>query len=61
MIHAYQLNGYNIVLDVYSGSVHTVDELAYDAIRLLDAGIPRQEISAQLCEKYAVIRQAAEA
>ena len=57
MIHAYQLNGYNIVLDVYSGSVHAVDELAYDAIRLLDAGIPRQEISAQLCEKYAVSPQ----
>ena len=28
MIHQYQLNGYNIVLDVYSGSVHAVDELA---------------------------------
>ena len=52
MIHAYQLNGYNIVLDVYSGSVHAVDELAYDAIRLLDAGTPREEISARLCKKY---------
>ena len=29
MIHQYKLNGYNIVLDVYSGSVHAVDELAY--------------------------------
>ena len=28
MIHQYKLNGYNIVLDVYSGSVHAVDELA---------------------------------
>ena len=52
MIHAYQLNGYNIVLDVYSGSVHAVDELAYDAICLLDAGTPREEISARLCKKY---------
>ena len=34
MIHAYQLNGYNIVLDVYSGAVHVVDEVAYDMIRL---------------------------
>ena len=27
MIHQYKLSGYNIVLDVYSGSVHAVDEL----------------------------------
>ena len=26
MVHQYQLNGYNIVLDVCSGSVHVVDE-----------------------------------
>ena len=32
MIHQYQLNGYNIILDVYSGSVHLVDEVAYDMI-----------------------------
>lgn len=29
MIHPYQLNGYNIVLDVNSGAVHVVDELFY--------------------------------
>ena len=27
MIHQYKLSGYNIVLDVYSGSVHAVDVL----------------------------------
>ena len=32
MIHQYKLSGYNIVLDVYSGSVHAVDDVAYDAI-----------------------------
>lgn len=32
MIHQYKNNGYNIVLDVNSGSVHVVDELVYDAI-----------------------------
>ena len=26
MVHQYQLNGYNIVLDTCSGSVHVVDE-----------------------------------
>ena len=32
MIHQYKNNGYNIVLDVNSGSVHVVDDLVYDAI-----------------------------
>jgi len=36
MIHCYKLCGFNIVLDVASGSVHTVDELAYDVIRLYE-------------------------
>ena len=34
MIHKYKLNGYNIVLDVFSGSVHSVDEVAYDIISM---------------------------
>ena len=34
MIHQYKLNGYNIVLDVFSGSVHAVDDVAYDIIEL---------------------------
>ena len=33
MIHCYQLGGLNIVLDIFSGSVHVVDEVAYDIIR----------------------------
>ena len=32
MIHQYKLNGYNIVLDVFSGAVHVVDDAAYDAL-----------------------------
>ncbi len=36
MIHCYKLNGYNIVLDVFSGSVHAVDEVAYDAIEMYE-------------------------
>ena len=35
MIHQYQNNGYRIVLDVYSGAVHVVDELCYDLIAWL--------------------------
>ena len=30
MVHQYQLNGYNIVLDTCSGSVHVVDDVAYN-------------------------------
>jgi uncharacterized protein len=37
-IHAYQNNGYNIVLDVPSGSVHVVDDLMYETIKALDSG-----------------------
>lgn len=36
MIHQYKLNGYNIVLDIPSGSVHVVDEVAYDIIALFE-------------------------
>ena len=37
MIHQYILNGYYIVTDANSASVHTVDEVAYDMIRLADS------------------------
>ena len=36
LVHQYKNNGRNIVLDVNSGSVHVVDDLAYDAIALYD-------------------------
>jgi uncharacterized protein len=38
MIHQYQLNGYNIVLDVCSGAVHVVDEIAYEIIGMFENG-----------------------
>ena len=40
MIHQYRNNGYNIVLDVNSGSVHVVDDLCYDSIACLEAMNP---------------------
>lgn len=36
MIHQYKNNGYDIVLDVNSGSVHVVDDMCYDMIEQLD-------------------------
>ena len=51
MVHRYQLGGYNIVLDICSGSVHVVDEVAYDMIGLYET-TDRDEILAQMWEKY---------
>ena len=36
MIHQYKSNGYNIVMDVNSGSVHVVDDIVYDMIPLVE-------------------------
>ena len=52
MIHQYQLGGYNIVLDVCSGSVHVVDEVAYEIIaRFEQEG--REAILRAMEEKFA--------
>ncbi len=51
MIHQYQLNGYNIVLDTCSGSIHAVDEVAYDIIAMYP-DFSREEIIARMLEKY---------
>lgn len=52
MVHTYKSNGYNIVLDVNSGAVHCVDEVAYDIIEMLAAGIDRDKITADILQKY---------
>ena len=52
MIHQYKLGGYNIVLDVCSGSVHAVDDVAYDIIGLFQQQ-DRSTILAAMEQKYA--------
>lgn len=52
MIHQYKLNGYNIVIDVYSGSIHIVDEVAYDVIAAYE-GKSREEIVASVLPAHA--------
>ena len=52
MIHQYQLGGYNILLDICSGSVHVVDEVAYDIIAMFEEH-DRQAVIAAMAEKYA--------
>lgn len=51
MVHQYKLNGYDIVLDTASGSVHLVDDVAYDIIEMYKSRTP-DEICAAVCAKY---------
>ena len=51
MIHQYKLGGYNVVLDVCSGSVHVVDDIAYDIIGLFETHT-REEILGTVGERY---------
>ena len=52
MVHPYKLGGYNIGLDICSGSVHAVDEVAYDIIAMFENN-DRETILAAMAEKYA--------
>lgn len=59
MIHQYKNNGYNIVLDVNSGSVHVVDDMCYDMIEQLDK--LNLEENAALFEEAETLRNVQEA
>lgn len=59
MIHQYKNNGYNIVLDVNSGSIHVVDDVVYDTLAMLDEEDANrygeenfQRIASVLIDKY---------
>lgn len=59
MIHQYKNNGYNIVLDVNSGSIHVVDDVVYDTLALLDEEDAErygeenfQRVASALIDKY---------
>ena len=51
MVHQYQLGGYNIVLDVCSGSVHAVDEVAYEIIKIFENN-DKQSVIDAVCQKF---------
>ena len=51
MIHQYRLGGYNIVIDVCSGAIHVVDEVAYDIISLFESN-SKDDILSKIAEKY---------
>ena len=58
MIHQYISNGYHIVLDVNSGSVHVVDEQAYRVIPVVEkiikekagAEVQSEEMAAEVAD-----------
>ena len=52
MIHRYKLGGLNIVLDICSGAVHVVDEIAYEIIGMYERS-SREQILAAMQEKFA--------
>lgn len=56
MIHQYKLNGYNIVLDVCSGAVHAVDEIAYDIIALFIDN-DKATVIKKIAKKYPSVSQ----
>ena len=64
MVHQYRSNGYNILLDVDSGSVHVVDDLVYDVVAALgkDSSVAEEEIILNLGGRYpsSEIREALE-
>ena len=51
MIHQYKFGGQNIVLDVCSGGVHVVDDLAYDLISMFESHTKEETVN-KLTEKY---------
>ncbi|MEY8516414.1 thioether cross-link-forming SCIFF peptide maturase [Lachnospiraceae bacterium 29-84] len=51
MVHQYKNNGFNIVLDVNSGAVHVVDDIAYDIIPLFES-CSKEEILGRLGQTY---------
>lgn len=56
MIHRFENNGFFIVLDVHSGAVHAVDELAYALLGYFDGPLPEScplHVLDAMSEKYA--------
>lgn len=51
MIHQYINNGYHIVLDVNSGSVHVVEPVVYDAVAAVSSRVPELDKPEKLSEE----------
>lgn len=51
MIHQYKFGDLNIVLDVCSGAIHTVDDIAYDMISMFE-NHDRDSVISEICKSY---------
>lgn len=51
MVHLYKNNGYNIVMDVNSGMIHVVDDMAYDIIGMYETK-GKEEIIEEIVKRY---------
>lgn len=56
MVHCYRALGQNVVLDPASGSVHLVDEVAFEAIRLWET-VPEEELALRLKSAFPELKQ----
>lgn len=50
LVHKFKQNGYNFLLDVNSGSIHLVDDIAYDVMDYYESGI--SAVKEALCKRY---------
>lgn len=48
MVHVYKNNGYNLALDVNSGSVHVIDDVVYDLIPVLEEAVKSKSTAEEL-------------
>ncbi|MCR5616137.1 MAG: thioether cross-link-forming SCIFF peptide maturase [Saccharofermentans sp.] len=56
MIHCYRFDDKNIVLDVFSGSIHMVDDVAYEIIQMYENST-RDEIVSKVCPMFSVTEE----
>lgn len=52
LIHRYQSNGYNIVLDINSGCIHLVDLVTYEVLPCMENELSTEEIVERLKDRF---------
>ncbi len=60
MIHKYKLLGLNIVMDIYSGAVHVVDDTLYDVLDYLSEPFEAQEVCPENIKSELGVKYSAE-
>ena len=51
MVHSYKLGGFNIIIDVFSASIHVVDDATFDIIEQYETKT-KEEITQNILNKY---------